>query len=153
GVVATAGALAGGQSTVAGPGAGSPRSAPPPGRCAGPAARRPAPGRRAETPAGRVSVRDRTAHGSEHGGGRGLAPARAEGPPRDARRFLLSRRRTGEATMAGDTQTMADRQQRLERAVGDYLEALDAGRAPDPGPWLARFPDLQPELDQFLADQ
>ena len=55
--------------------------------------------------------------------------------------------------MAGDTETMADRQQRLERAVAAYLEAADAGRAPDPGPWLARFPDLQPELGQFLADQ
>jgi hypothetical protein len=51
--------------------------------------------------------------------------------------------------MDGDTQTMADRQERLERAIGDYLEAADAGRAPDPGQWLVRYP----ELGQFLADQ
>jgi tetratricopeptide (TPR) repeat protein len=55
--------------------------------------------------------------------------------------------------MAGDTVTMADRQERLERAIGDYLEAADAGRAPDPGQWLVRYPDLEPELGQFLADQ
>jgi tetratricopeptide (TPR) repeat protein/predicted Ser/Thr protein kinase len=55
--------------------------------------------------------------------------------------------------MAGETETMADRQQRLERAIAAYLEAADAGRAPDPGPWLARYRDLQPELGQFLADQ
>src|SRR5690349_21063036 len=55
--------------------------------------------------------------------------------------------------MAGDTETMVDRQQRLERAIGDYLESLDAGRAPDPGHWLACHPDLQPELGLFLADQ
>jgi hypothetical protein len=55
--------------------------------------------------------------------------------------------------MAGDTVTMSDRQERLERAVASYLEAADAGRAPDPGRWLARHPDLQPELGLFLADQ
>jgi hypothetical protein len=55
--------------------------------------------------------------------------------------------------MAGETETTSDRQQRLERAVADYLEAADAGRDPDPAAWLARYSDLQPELGQFLADQ
>jgi len=55
--------------------------------------------------------------------------------------------------MAGETVTMADRQERLERAIADFLEAADAGGAPDPGQWLARYPDLEPELGQFLADQ
>jgi hypothetical protein len=55
--------------------------------------------------------------------------------------------------MAGETETMADRQERLERAVAAYLEAADAGRAPDPNQWLDRHADLQPELGQFLADQ
>jgi hypothetical protein len=48
---------------------------------------------------------------------------------------------------------MPDRQERLERAIADYLEAVDAGRAPDPGRWLARHADLQPELAEFLVDQ
>jgi hypothetical protein len=55
--------------------------------------------------------------------------------------------------MAGDTETMADRRQRLERAVAAYLEAVDAGHTPDPDRWLARYPELQPELAEFLADQ
>ena len=55
--------------------------------------------------------------------------------------------------MPGDLETMSDRQQRLERAIGAYLEAVDAGLAPDPGQWLARHADLQPELADFLADQ
>src|SRR5262245_59205738 len=55
--------------------------------------------------------------------------------------------------MPGELETISDRQQRLERAIGSYLEAVDAGLAPDPGQWLARHPDLQPELDEFLADQ
>jgi serine/threonine-protein kinase len=55
--------------------------------------------------------------------------------------------------MAGETETISERQQRLERAIGTYLEALDAGRAPDPDRWLDRYPDLRPELGQFLADQ
>jgi WD40 repeat protein/tetratricopeptide (TPR) repeat protein len=55
--------------------------------------------------------------------------------------------------MPGEVETMSDRQQRLERAIGGYLEAVDAGLAPDLGEWLAQYPDLQPELAEFLADQ
>src|SRR4051794_25541561 len=46
-----------------------------------------------------------------------------------------------------------ERQRRVDEAVGAYLEAVDAGSPPDPGEWLARRPDLRPELAEFLADQ
>src|SRR5262249_35277687 len=53
----------------------------------------------------------------------------------------------------GELETMSDRQQRLERAIGGYLEAGDAGLAPEPGQWLARHADLQPQLAEVLAHQ
>jgi hypothetical protein len=46
----------------------------------------------------------------------------------------LNRGDAGERTTAGETEIISDRQEWLERAVAAYLEAADAGRAPDPGP-------------------
>jgi serine/threonine-protein kinase len=45
------------------------------------------------------------------------------------------------------------RDSRLDEAVAEYLEAVDAGRRPSPTDWLARFPDLAPELERFFGDQ
>jgi WD40 repeat protein len=45
------------------------------------------------------------------------------------------------------------REQRLEAIVLDYLQAADAGSAPDPQEVLARHPDLVEELTAFFADQ
>ncbi len=41
---------------------------------------------------------------------------------------------------------------RLDAALGAYLEALDAGRAPGPEEWLALHPELAPGLKSFFAD-
>ncbi len=43
------------------------------------------------------------------------------------------------------------REQRVHEAVAEYLEALEAGRAPDRRQWLGRHPDLAAELESFLA--
>ena len=37
--------------------------------------------------------------------------------------------------------------------MAEYLMAADAGRAPEPAAFLARYPDLRAELTEFLADQ
>jgi WD40 repeat protein/tRNA A-37 threonylcarbamoyl transferase component Bud32 len=55
--------------------------------------------------------------------------------------------------MADDLETFDERRERLEAVIGAYLEAVDAGHAPDPRHWVAQHPDLEPELVQFLADQ
>jgi tetratricopeptide (TPR) repeat protein/tRNA A-37 threonylcarbamoyl transferase component Bud32 len=46
-----------------------------------------------------------------------------------------------------------ERRQRLERVMADFLLKVDAGQAPDPAAWLARYPELNPELAEFFADQ
>jgi hypothetical protein len=45
------------------------------------------------------------------------------------------------------------REQRLNEAILAYLEALEAGQAPVPEVWLARYPDLAAELADFFANQ
>jgi hypothetical protein len=46
-----------------------------------------------------------------------------------------------------------EREDRLDEAIAGYLEAVDAGRQPAAADWLARYPDLAPELTRFLGDQ
>jgi formylglycine-generating enzyme required for sulfatase activity/mono/diheme cytochrome c family protein len=55
--------------------------------------------------------------------------------------------------MPRDSHAPPDREQAVQDAVLDYLRAVDAGRAPDPGEFLARYPDLAGELGDFFADQ
>ncbi len=45
------------------------------------------------------------------------------------------------------------RRQRLDEVIGAFLVALDGGENPDPQEWLARHPDLCPELAEFFADR
>jgi serine/threonine-protein kinase len=46
-----------------------------------------------------------------------------------------------------------DREQRLDEVVLAYLRDAQQGRVPDREEWLARYPDLAPDLGQFLEDQ
>jgi WD40 repeat protein/tRNA A-37 threonylcarbamoyl transferase component Bud32 len=46
-----------------------------------------------------------------------------------------------------------EREQRVDEAIASYLEEADAGRPPDRQSWLAMYPDLAPELEEFLSDQ
>jgi tetratricopeptide (TPR) repeat protein/predicted Ser/Thr protein kinase len=46
-----------------------------------------------------------------------------------------------------------DRERLLDEAIAEYLEAVDAGRRPAPAEWLARFPELAPDLERFFGDQ
>ncbi len=55
--------------------------------------------------------------------------------------------------MSDLTATNPESQRRLEEAMAEYLMAADAGRAPEPAAFLARYPDLRVELSEFLADQ
>jgi tRNA A-37 threonylcarbamoyl transferase component Bud32 len=51
-------------------------------------------------------------------------------------------------------QTTSDdpRRRRLEEVIGAFLVAVDHGQNPDPQEWLARHPDLGPEVAEFFAD-
>ena len=44
-------------------------------------------------------------------------------------------------------------QARLHEAVASYLQALDAGAAPDQGDWLERYAEVADDLRAFFADQ
>src|SRR5437660_11483929 len=46
-----------------------------------------------------------------------------------------------------------EREQRLNEVIAAYLEFADAGCAPDRGELLAHYPDLEPELREFLDAQ
>jgi WD40 repeat protein len=48
---------------------------------------------------------------------------------------------------------MTSREERVNAAVAAYLEAAEAGKAPERGEFLARFPDVAAELDAFIADR
>src|SRR5579884_1758616 len=44
---------------------------------------------------------------------------------------------------------MPDRDERIDEAIAEYLQA----ERPDRDAWLAKYPDLRPELESFLADR
>ncbi len=46
-----------------------------------------------------------------------------------------------------------DHEERVGEAVAWYFQAVEAGRAPEPADFLARYPDLRLELESFLADK
>ncbi len=45
------------------------------------------------------------------------------------------------------------RRQKLDDVIGAFLVALASGQNPNPAEWLARHPDLCPELAEFFADR
>src|SRR5262245_11134858 len=47
----------------------------------------------------------------------------------------------------------SDREARVDAAIAQYLNAVDAGQPPDRGAFLRQHADLAPELEAFLADQ
>jgi serine/threonine protein kinase len=53
--------------------------------------------------------------------------------------------------MVAKIEEPADRDQELDEVLGEYLQALDAGRAPDRNELLARRPDLALQLSAFFA--
>jgi serine/threonine-protein kinase len=55
--------------------------------------------------------------------------------------------------MTPESSPPVDREQRLDEIIADYLDALEADRAPDRHRWLAAHPDFAAELKDFLANQ
>jgi serine/threonine-protein kinase len=47
---------------------------------------------------------------------------------------------------------MSNHADRVGEAVAWYFQAAEGGAPPDAAAFLARFPDLRPELESFLAD-
>ncbi|MBI3466530.1 MAG: protein kinase, partial [Planctomycetes bacterium] len=55
--------------------------------------------------------------------------------------------------MANASGNVQERDQLLDEVVVAYLEAVESGETPDDQQWLARYPELTTELEEFLADQ
>jgi eukaryotic-like serine/threonine-protein kinase len=55
--------------------------------------------------------------------------------------------------MPDETTPDDSRRQRLDEVIGEFLVAQDAGQNPNPSEWLARHPELCPELAEFFADR
>jgi serine/threonine-protein kinase len=55
--------------------------------------------------------------------------------------------------MPGNAQEPLNREQRLDEAVTAFPEAQEAGRLAHRKEWLARYPEVAVELEQFFADQ
>src|SRR5262245_58833741 len=55
--------------------------------------------------------------------------------------------------MADEHGNASEREQQVNRVIGEYLEAQRLGRAPRQEELLARNPDLAAELASFLADK
>src|SRR5262245_10210691 len=45
------------------------------------------------------------------------------------------------------------REEQVNRAIAEYLAAVEAGQAPEPQAFLARYPQLVEELTAFLGDE
>src|SRR5262249_44203698 len=74
--------------------------------------------------------------------------------PRRCRRPVEARVATPARTAVRIERTMSEsREQAIDAAIAVYLQAAEAGAAPERAAWLAKYPDLRAELEQFLADR
>lgn len=55
--------------------------------------------------------------------------------------------------MAAQSGGAADREQRFHAVIAAYLQAVEAGRAPDRAALLRQHPEFAAELAAFLEDQ
>src|SRR5438067_6107721 len=55
--------------------------------------------------------------------------------------------------MASGNGVDSEHELRLATAVASYHQALEAGQPVDPRAWLASYPDVAPELAEYLAAQ
>ncbi|MBC8869737.1 MAG: protein kinase [Planctomycetes bacterium] len=55
--------------------------------------------------------------------------------------------------MSGKTNDSSVREQRVNEAIAAYLEAVDAGGAPDPEEFIAAHSEIAPELESFFTNR
>jgi len=53
----------------------------------------------------------------------------------------------------GASSSSTDREERVDAAIAEWLEAAEQGQAPDTCEFLSKYPDLADDLRKFLADQ
>src|SRR5262249_18285264 len=92
----------------------------------------------------------------ERAGRRKLAIRIPRAPFDDRFRFLLRGQfqpDEGEPAMPPSEDRETARQERINAIIADYLEAVEAGLAPDGKKFIQGHPDLAAELEAFFADQ
>ena len=55
--------------------------------------------------------------------------------------------------MSDETNEPSIREQRVNAAIAAYLEAMDAGKAPDPQEFIAAHSDIAADLEGFFANR
>ena len=45
-----------------------------------------------------------------------------------------------------------DRDHRIDSVFYEFLSAIDRGESPDPAEWVARHPELAPDLEEHFRD-
>ncbi|MBC8875522.1 MAG: serine/threonine protein kinase [Planctomycetes bacterium] len=55
--------------------------------------------------------------------------------------------------MSGETNELSAREQRVNELIAAYLEAVDAGEAPEPKEFIAAHSDIASELESFFANR
>ena len=54
--------------------------------------------------------------------------------------------------MSTATESLTDRDHRIDSVIYEFLSAIDRGESADPAEWVTRHPELAPDLEEHFRD-